>query len=94
LRLSLEIDEEGELRPIRVDATLITLGPLAEGLQVEAFESPIRPCLRAVMGHEQLIVDQVNISFDTTETVIEGIVQRARVFVVVVRVSVGKGVYN
>ena len=69
------------------------IGPdaVSQGVEIERLEgfSGIDP--GAVMGHEQLAVDRVDVGLDTAESVLESIDQGARMLVVVVAVGAGEG---
>ena len=42
------------------------------------------------MGYEELAVDEVDVSFDTAKAMVQSIQQWARVFVIIVSMSIGQ----
>ncbi|HRZ57055.1 MAG TPA: hypothetical protein P5525_16545 [Candidatus Paceibacterota bacterium] len=69
------------------------VGPdaVSQGVEIEGLEGSFGIDPGAVMGHEQLPVDRVDVGLDTAESMLEGIEQGARMLVVVVAVGAGEG---
>src|SRR5205085_11077907 len=55
-----------------------------QGLEIKRLQRAPRPDFVSFVRHEKLAVDQVNISFDAAEAVVECVQERTFVFVVIV----------
>ncbi|MHA7209950.1 hypothetical protein [Arthrobacter sp. MDT1-65] len=87
LGVTLDVHQQLELSvPPRVHAAGPAVHQLIERIEIEAFERDSSSDICEVVGYEKLAVDQPYVRFDTGEAVLEGIEQRAVVFVVVVGV--------
>jgi hypothetical protein len=90
LRLGLEIDEQRKLGTIGIDAAAISARSVAERFKIKSFQGALGSGLHSIVSDEELTVDQVNVRFDATKAVVEGVQKRARMFVVVVCVGPAK----
>lgn len=89
-RFSLEVDEEDDCGAVGIDPAAVISDAFAEGGEVETFEGPVGAGLVRVMGYEECALNEVDIGFDAAEAVVEGIEERAVVFVVVMSVGLGE----
>jgi hypothetical protein len=62
-----------------------------EGIEIERSESAIGFEILAIVRDEKFAADEVDVGFNAGESVIEGVEKRAGVFVVIMRMGLGKG---
>ena len=89
--ISFDVDQQRDLRPAGIDAPAVFLHPLAQGIEIEFFESAFRLDLAAHVRDEQLAIDEINVGFNAAKAVIERIEQWAFVLVIVVGMEAGQG---
>ena len=90
LAIGLEINEQGESRPVWIDSAMMGEHPLVERFQVKRLEGALRPDLPTVMRNQQASIHQVNICFHTAKAVVQGVEQGPFVFVIIMGMRVGE----
>jgi hypothetical protein len=86
----LQVDKESERRAVGVDTAVMLFSAVAEGIEVELLEGAFGLGLVAVVGDEELSINEVDIGFHAAEAMVEGIEQGARVLIIVMGMGLGK----
>ena len=68
----------------------VLLHALAQRVEVERLQRPLRFHLVAVMGDEQAAINEMNIGLDAAKAVVQGVEQRAFVLIVIMGMGVNQ----
>jgi hypothetical protein len=67
----LQVDKESERRAVGVDTAVMLFSAVAEGIEVELLEGAFGLGLVAVVGDEELSINEVDIGFHAAEAMVE-----------------------
>ena len=90
MSVSLDIDQESQLRSIGIDTAAVLPDPFAQRIEVKRLKRSTGFRVTPLVRDEQLAIDQPDIDFDAAKSLVQSVEERAIVEVVVVRVGTGQ----
>jgi hypothetical protein len=88
--VAFDVDHERDRGAVAIDPAAVFGDTLFQGVQVEGLKGAVGAELARVVADEEVALDEVDVGFDAAKSLVEGVEERAGMFVIVVGVGAGE----